>query len=180
MTRSLDLIMVVDVESTCWPQGEKPEGQNSEIIEIGVCPISVKLRKTYQARQILIRPQSTVSKFCTDLTGWTNEDLVDAGSYADAVQILTKDLDTKQHVWASYGDYDRKMFEKESSWNHCTYPFGSRHINVKTLFALRFGLQCEVGMDKALHIAGLELKGQHHKGIDDAKNIAQLLIETLA
>jgi inhibitor of KinA sporulation pathway (predicted exonuclease) len=36
MARRLDQILVVDVESTCW-EGEPPDGQEPEIIEIGLC-----------------------------------------------------------------------------------------------------------------------------------------------
>ena len=41
MARSLDVILVVDVESACW-EAEPPEGQVSEIIEIGLCTVDVK------------------------------------------------------------------------------------------------------------------------------------------
>lgn len=40
MARKLDQILVIDVESTCW-DGPTPDGQSSEIIEIGVCTVDV-------------------------------------------------------------------------------------------------------------------------------------------
>ncbi len=39
--RKLDQIVVVDIESTCW-KGEPPSGQESEIVEIGVCLLSIE------------------------------------------------------------------------------------------------------------------------------------------
>lgn len=43
------------------------------------------------------------------------------------------------------------------------------------MFALGLGLTDEVGMDEALRMAGLPLEGTHHRGVDDAWNIAALL-----
>ncbi|MGL5075983.1 MAG: 3'-5' exonuclease, partial [Waterburya sp.] len=37
------------------------------------------------------------------------------------------------------------------------------------------GLSKKYGMAGALKLAGIELIGTHHRGIDDARNIAQLL-----
>jgi inhibitor of KinA sporulation pathway (predicted exonuclease) len=55
------------------------------------------------------------------------------------------------------------------------YPFGSRHINVKTLFAITHRLAEEAEIDKALALLGLELIGTHHRGVDDAYNVARIL-----
>jgi len=54
-------------------------------------------------------------------------------------------------------------------------PFGPRHINVKTLFAIRHRLTQGVGMDKALRRMGLELFETHHRGAEDAHNAARIL-----
>jgi inhibitor of KinA sporulation pathway (predicted exonuclease) len=55
------------------------------------------------------------------------------------------------------------------------YPFGSRHINVKTLFAIKHRLTEEIEMDRVLALLGLELIGTHHRGVDDAYNVARIL-----
>ncbi len=59
------------------------------------------------------------------------------------------------------------------------YPFGPTHLNVKNLFALRRRLDHEVGMDAALRTLGLPLEGTHHRGGDDAWNIAAILTHLL-
>ena len=52
-------------------------------------------------------------------------------------------------------------------------------INVKTLFAITRSLRREVGMSKALQILGMPLEGTHHRGGDDAWNIAGILCDIL-
>jgi inhibitor of KinA sporulation pathway (predicted exonuclease) len=175
----LDQVLVVDVESTCW-EGSPPPGEVSEIIEIGVCPVEVGSGERGERRSILVRPtRSRVSPSCTRLTTLTQADVDGGVSFAEACAVLRKEFRSNNRVWASYGDYDRKMFERQCKAVGVGYPFGPRHLNVKTLFALVHGLPREVGMAEAVRIAGHRLDGTHHRGHDDAYNIAGLLAELL-
>jgi inhibitor of KinA sporulation pathway (predicted exonuclease) len=179
MAKQHDAVVVVDVESTCW-QGGAPEGQASEIIEIGVCLLDVATGERRERERLLVRPErSTVSPFCTALTGLTQAE-VDAGiSFGEACAQLAERFMTRSRIWASYGEYDRQMFEAGSAAAHVPYPFGTRHLNVKALVALVCGLPDEVGMARALRILGLPLEGTHHRGADDAWNIAGILSRLL-
>jgi len=176
---ALDEVLVVDVESTCW-EGSPPPGEVSEIIEIGICPLEVASGARGARRSVLVRPiRSSVSPFCTRLTTLTSSQVADGVSFAEACAVLRKEFRSDRRVWASYGDYDRKMFERQCANSGVGYPFGPRHLNVKTLFALVNVLPREVGMAEALRIAGHRLDGTHHRGHDDAYNIAGLLVGLL-
>jgi len=48
------------------------------------------------------------------------------------------------------------------------------HINVKNMLALIQNWETEVGM-ATLDKLGLPLEGTHHRGVDDAWNIAKIL-----
>ena len=179
MARSVDVILVVDLESTCW-DGDPPPGQSSDIIEIGLCPVDVKTLTRLEKRSILVKPvNSEISSFCTDLTTLTPEMLSDAGSLADAVRILKKDYDSKDRLWASWGDYDRRQFERVCQDENVGYPFGPSHLNVKSLFAAAVGAGHEMGLDGAFKHLGLTMEGTHHRGHDDAWNIADILCRLL-
>jgi len=56
-----------------------------------------------------------------------------------------------------------------------SYPFSPSHINIKTLFALKMKLSHELGMADALEMLSIPLEGVHHRGVDDARNIAKIL-----
>ena len=89
MARSLNVILVVDVESTCW-EGTPPPGQASVIIEIGLCPVDLKTLTRIEKRSLLVKPvQSELSGFCTELTP---EMFTNAGSLAEAVRTLKKEF----------------------------------------------------------------------------------------
>ncbi|WP_086820914.1 3'-5' exonuclease [Allokutzneria sp. NRRL B-24872] len=173
--RSLARVLVVDVEATCWA-GAPPPGQVNEIIEIGLCVLDTATLERGERRAILVRPEhSEVSAFCTELTTLTADDVASGLSFVDACAVLREEYGAQGLVWASYGDYDRKQFHRQCESTGAKYPFGPRHINVKTLFALAHNLKSEVGMDRAIGLAGLALEGTHHRGVDDAWNIAALL-----
>ncbi len=179
MAKRLDLILVIDLESTCW-KGAPPPGQVNEIIEIGICPVDVGRLERLEKRSILVKPErSEISAFCTELTTLTQEIFSDAGTFSNAVRILKKEYRSKERLWASWGDYDRRQFERNCQEYHVTYPFGRSHLNVKTLFAVAFGLHHELGIDRAYEKLGLTMEGTHHRGDDDAWNIAGVLCHVL-
>ena len=179
MARRLDQIVVVDVESTCW-QGAPPPGQESEIIEIGLCTLDVARGERVARDDLLVRPAaSSVSAFCTELTTLTQQQVDGGIPFAEACAALQRLYRSKDRLWASYGDYDRRQFERQCHDRGVAYPFGLGHLNVKTLFAIVYALPREVGMDAALERLGLPLDGTHHRAGDDAWNIALILSSLL-
>lgn len=179
MAKDLDVILVVDVESTCW-ETNPPHGQTSDIIEIGLCPVDVKSLTRLEKRSILVKPaRSAVSDFCTQLTTLTDEMLADASSFAEATDLLRKQYNSRNRLWASWGDYDRRQFERNCEDLGIAYPFGQGHLNLKTLFAVAHGHSREYGMAGALELLDMPLEGTHHRGHDDAWNIAAVLCELL-
>lgn len=178
MSFDLSHVVVVDVESTCWEHGQTPVDERSEIIDIGVALLSMETMACAAGVSILVKPfYSSISAFCTELTGYAPDDF-EHESVTDlyhACQRLKAQYYTHQRVWASWGDYDRIQFHRDCDAKGVRYPFGRRHINVKTLFALHQRLDKEVGMPKAVELLGMQLEGRHHTGRDDAHNIMRVL-----
>ncbi|MBW4493449.1 MAG: exonuclease domain-containing protein [Oscillatoria princeps RMCB-10] len=179
MAKILDKIIVIDVECTCW-EGAPPAGEESEIIEIGICALDVATGQRIERESILVKPErSRLSEFCTQLTTLTQEQVDRGIPFARACSILTQQYLSKERVWASYGDYDRRQFERQCQSRNVSYPFGPTHINVKNLFAITHALPHEAGMAEALELLNLPLEGTHHRGGDDAWNIAGILSQVL-
>lgn len=171
------LLDVVDVEATCWA-GTPPPGAVSEIIEIGVTVVDLGSGVRTAKHRILVRPaRSTVSAFCTELTGLTQDEVDTGVEFAEACRLLAADHAAGMRPWASWGDYDRKQFRNQCAATGTAYPFGSRHTNAKLVFSEAYGLAKRQGMASALQIAGLPLEGRHHSGADDAWNIAALVLD---
>ena len=176
MSKKLDKIVVVDIEATCW-EGKNPEGMENDIIEVGVCLLDVNTGEIEDNRGILVKPErSTISSFCTQLTTITPEMVEQEGvNFQEALRILKKEYESQSRCWASFGAYDMKQFQRQCAALGRGYPFGPSHINVKTTFALKKKLGHEQGMAGALEILNIPFEGTHHRGVDDAKNIAKIL-----
>ncbi|MFF5973795.1 exonuclease domain-containing protein [Streptomyces sp. NPDC012769] len=175
------LVNVIDVEATCW-DGQPPPGAVSEIIEIGLTVVDLTARRRVSRHGILVRPaRSEVSAFCTELTGLTPAQVARGVGFAEAGRLLADEHDARRRPWASWGDYDRKQFDAQCRATGTPYPFGRPaergHTNAKAVFTEAYGLRRRPGMAGALKIAGLPLEGRHHRGEDDAWNIAALVLD---
>jgi inhibitor of KinA sporulation pathway (predicted exonuclease) len=181
MAKNLDCVLVIDVESTCW-EGAPPAGQVSEIIEVGLSVLEVKSNEIIEQKGFLIKPTaSEISPFCTQLTTITSEMIENEGiDLEEMVKILKTDYQSRIRLWVSWGDYDRNQFLRNCEFRKLAYPFGTSHLNLKTFFAIKNRLSHEVGMEKALEMLGLNLAGTHHRGVDDAYNIAKIFQKVLS
>jgi inhibitor of KinA sporulation pathway (predicted exonuclease) len=173
--RSRVLVNVIDVESTCWER-QQAQDQISDIIEIGITVLDFETLDILSTESIIIKPKhSTVSKFCTGLTTITQEFVDGHGiTFEEAAEVLKSRYSPKERLFASWGNYDRKQFEKQFALHGIPYVFGPKHLNLKALFAKCYQLKREVGMDSALKLARIPLQGTHHRGGDDSLNIAKL------
>lgn len=168
-------LIIIDLEASCWRKNP-PEGQESEIIEIGICPFEVASATPLQKRSLLVKPiRSRISDFCTKLTTLTQAQ-VDAGmSFAEACHILRMEYQSEYRPWASWGSYDLKMFRAQCIGFDVPYPFSEQHIDLKTVYANLRTKGYRVGMSRAMRNEGVPLQGIHHRGHDDAWNTARLL-----
>jgi len=181
----LDKIVVVDIETTCWPRGEIPKQEDgrdikSEIIEVGICLLDINTGEITMSRGYIIKPENTViSSFCENLTTLKQEDVDKGQSLVSAILNITDIYMTPRRVWSSYGFFDKDHVNRECYEKRIKYPFSQRHLNVKTMFAVKHKLTSEVGMARALDILNLSPVGIHHRGVDDAVNVARILTTIL-
>ncbi len=180
MAARLDRIVVVDIEATCW-EGEPPPGQVREIIEVGVCVLNVGTLERGERVSLLVRPtRSEVSPFCTTLTTLTADQVAAGRPFTETCAEIGKRFSARERCWASWGDFDRKVFAEQCDRESVPYPFGPTHLNVKTLHGLAHSLPHEIGMMAAIAQTSRKHDGTHHRGHDDAWNIAGLLAAILA
>jgi inhibitor of KinA sporulation pathway (predicted exonuclease) len=172
-----DRFLVLDLEATCCDRQTIPSAQ-MEIIEIGAVMLEAEYLTPISEFQTFVKPvlHPVLTEFCQRLTSIT-QDLVDnAPSYHEAIARFKAWLyQYDNFVFGSWGDYDRKQFDRDSRFHQIPYPISSEHINLKKLFTVNQSLQTKYGMSEALKLAGIELLGTHHRGIDDARNIARLM-----
>ncbi|SDC19597.1 Inhibitor of the KinA pathway to sporulation, predicted exonuclease [Cupriavidus sp. YR651] len=172
----LSPILVVDLEATC---DESAAAFDMEIIEIGA--VWVMADGTVLERfQSFARPMAnpTLTRFCSSLTGIGQADVDSAPAFPAVAAALRAFVARHQQTgstWASWGAWDRKQLERDSTRHGISPPIEMPHVNAKRLFAKTRRIGKEVGMAKACELVGLHLEGAHHRALDDALNVARLL-----
>jgi inhibitor of KinA sporulation pathway (predicted exonuclease) len=175
------LCLVIDVEATCWrknpPSGTPIMERQNEIIEIGITPISMPDKEILTSESIIVLPTTTeISEFCTELTSLTPEFVNENGiTFRDAIEYMREKYRTDRNMWASWGKYDDQIFYRQCEREHVNYPFNNNHLNVKSLYCWKYGSPS--GLGRACRRLNIEFEGTAHRGIDDSRNIARILLE---
>ncbi len=175
---AMDLI-VVDLEATCWDTS-RPRN-HMEIIEIGAVRLDAALTIVDEFDSF-VRPvvESKLSQFCTALTTITQAEVDGADMFPTVFARFLDWVGTGPHRLCSWGFFDVGQFRLDCTRFGLVFPeqFESDHLNIKQVFADWKGVR-RCGMTAALDLLGLPLAGTHHRGIDDARNIARIVQQTL-
>jgi inhibitor of KinA sporulation pathway (predicted exonuclease) len=170
-------LLVIDLEATCDDQGRVPKGE-MEVIEIGAVMVRRETLQPISEYQAFVRPirHPELTDFCTKLTSIQQRDVDSALPLPEVIRVLKRWLYGFSDVIASsWGDYDHHQLVQDCRLHGIAYPLPGRHVNLKVLFSAARGATKKFGMAEAMKLAGLPLLGVHHRGIDDARNIAKLL-----
>jgi inhibitor of KinA sporulation pathway (predicted exonuclease) len=165
-------IIIVDLEATC---SENRDIVN-EIIEIGAVKIeNGKITSTFNS---FIRPilNPILTDFCKNLTTINQSDVDNARKFPEVLKDFKAWIGTDDFILMSWGFYDKNQFAKDCNLHRLSSSWIKEHKNIKLLFSDKTGCK-PCGMEKALNILHIPLEGTHHRGIDDAKNIAKIYLK---
>ncbi|MEZ4433887.1 MAG: 3'-5' exonuclease [bacterium] len=173
--------LVIDVEATCDDHGAVPR-EEMEIIEIGAVYVDGRRFTITGEYQTFIRPvrHPTLTPFCTGLTSITQAEVDAAPGFVQAITALRAFIDAhrgrgRPPLFSSWGGYDRNQFKQDAAFHRVELPFGGEHLNLKRAFTEALKSRKNFGMAGALKRLDIPLDGTHHRGIDDARNIAKIL-----
>ena len=169
--------LVIDLEATCCDDNTFPRNE-METIEIGAVMVCRRTLLSVDEFQTFVSPvrNPVLTDFCRDLTGITQSQVETAPPFKTALQNLTNWAESfSGFTFCSWGDYDRTQLISDCKFHGIPFPLGERHINLKAEFASCRGLRKKTGVQGALRTVGLQFIGSHHRGIDDARNIASLV-----
>jgi inhibitor of KinA sporulation pathway (predicted exonuclease) len=169
--------LIVDLEATCSDNGVVPR-QEMEIIEIGALMQSSRTFEIESEFQTFVCPvrHSELTEFCKALTGINQHEVTIAPSFPEALQGLKLWMSPfPDSLFCSWGDYDRNQFLQDCEYHRIAYPFPAGHLNLKAEFSLASGGGKKVGIGQALRQLGMDFEGSHHRGLDDARNIARIV-----
>ncbi|ATD04706.1 hypothetical protein PTE01_25350 [Pseudoalteromonas tetraodonis GFC] len=169
--------LVLDLEATCCDDDSFPTSE-MEMIEIGALMVCGESLKPVGEFNIFIKPvrHPQLTEFCTKLTTIHQSDLDGAPTYKEAIaKFKAWMLQFDNFLWGSWGQYDQNQIWQDCNYHNEPYPIPAPHLNLKKQFSKAQKVRKHQGMAGALQLAGIPLEGRHHRGIDDARNIARLL-----
>ena len=169
--------LIVDLEATCSEDRSVPRDE-MEIIEIGAVLQDARTFEIASEFQTFVRPvrHPGLTDFCTRLTGITQADVAAAPSFGQALEAMIRWAgEFNDILFCSWGDYDRTQFTRDCEFHQVTYPFQSGHLNLKAACAQVLGRKKKLGVTGALQYLGMNFEGRHHRGLDDARNIARIV-----
>ena len=168
--------LVIDLEATCDNLGAVPR-REMEIIEIGAVLVDGEHLQALREFQSFIRPvrHPKLTEFCCELTSIQQEQVDTAPNFRQALKALEEFMGGALPLFCSWGAYDHNQFKQDAEYHRLKLPFGGQHLNLKAAFSEALNTRKRFGMAGALRRIGLPLQGTHHRGIDDARNIANIL-----
>jgi 3'-5' exoribonuclease 1 len=168
--------IIVDLEATCW---EGNRTNRNEIIEIGAVCINEE-KQIISEFSHFVKPivHAQLSDFCTELTSIRQNQLDEASIFPN---VLTQFQDwilsfSDEYLLCSWGFYDQVQFKNDCDLHGLNTDWLQNHISLKHQYAVIRQVR-SMGMKSALKNEAIALDGTHHRGIDDAKNIAKIFLK---
>ncbi len=171
--------IILDLEATCW-KDRNTEKQN-EIIEIGAVKVNTEGKITDEFNDF-VKPKlhPVLSDFCKELTTIEQSDIDSADTYDKVIERFKNWINLSEpYLLCSWGFYDKKQFQQDGELYGLETRWLEQHISLKHQYAKIKQLKRPIGMGGALKMEKLSLDGTHHRGIDDARNIAKIFINNL-
>lgn len=165
--------IILDLEAAC---DDKVKSMMHEIIEIGAVKINEKeeIIDTYdEFVKPIINP--ILSEFCRNLTGIEQSQIDKADNFPEVVEKF-KTWINDDYFLCSWGYYDKKQLINDCKLHNLDSRWAEKHISIKHKYA-KINKCKTCGMMSALKREGIKPAGVHHRGIDDAKNIAKIFIK---
>ena len=171
--------VIIDLEATCWETGQRLD--RMEIIEIGAVLLESSCGPVLRTFAAFVRPVESpvLSDFCRQLTSIQQADVDAAESFPRVLSRLLQWIGPEIYALCSWGAYDLGQLRVDCARHGIALPTPfERHINLKQQYSLWRGVR-PTGMKGALRREGIALEGTHHRGADDAQNIAKLAMRIL-
>ncbi len=170
--------IIYDLEATCWKHPRASFIQ--EIIEIGAVKIN-QYAEVVDTFCEFIKPvhHPTLSPFCKELTSIQQEDVENAREFAEVAETFAEWIgysDRQEYLLCSWGYFDRKALRHDCELNNIDADWTDKHISLKHQYRDIKALRKPMGLKRAVEKEGFTWDGLHHRGIDDAKNLAKLFI----
>ncbi|KAG0724054.1 ERI1 exoribonuclease 3 [Chionoecetes opilio] len=178
--QQFDYFLVLDFEATC---DDKKKMNPQEIIEFPVLKVNAQTYEIEKEFRQFVRPMNhpKLSHFCTELTSIQQEDVDSAKPFSEVFEDFKEWMEQKvgldkECLFVTCGNWDLlTMLPSQCALDNLPVPpYCKRWLNIKRSYAIKKG-EFVKGMMPMLKGLNLQHIGRHHSGLDDCKNIVNIL-----
>lgn len=176
------MLIVFDLEATCWATKEEQASNTSEIIQIGAAKLSLAKGEITDTFECLVRPKHSkeLSDYCTELTGITTDQVRSAEYFEQVYPKFVRFCGSRyKHTLIAWGAYDGKEIENACQAHNLELKHPRHYINASLLFKEKHGLPKKIGLHRAVEHCGFEFEGTQHNALHDALNTAKVFAYTM-
>ena len=172
--------IVFDLEATCWDG--RPAHLVPEIIEIGALRLD-EYGEVMDEFNRFVRPilNPTLSIFCRQLTQIDQREIDRSPAFPEVIDAFQDwaDIFYEDYLLCSWGNFDRRMLVQDCQLHGLEFEWAEEHINLKQQYQEIKKLRKARGLKSAVEREGFTFQGTHHRGIDDARNLARIFVKYL-
>lgn len=171
--------IIFDLECTCWQHD--PPGFVQEIIEIGAVKVN-RYGEVSEKYDKFVKPVvfPVLSAFCKELTSITQENVNRAKTFPHVIETFRDWIDVdEEYLLCSWGNFDKKQLIHNAQYHGLEHTWMQEHINLKDQYKELKRYKNPAGLKKTVEKEGFEFEGIHHRGFDDAYNLAKVFIKYL-
>ena len=164
-------VLIVDLEGTCCDD-DSIRSEDRETIEIGAVVLDLDSKEVTSEFGCFVRPflNPVLTGFCKSLTTISQEDVDSAEPFKEAWLGKFIPWVGERKEFCSWGEYDLHQFQRDCGRSGLWLHF-ERHCNLVRMYGRRAGHR------KAMKVLGIKPSGTHHRGLDDARNIAEIAVK---
>ncbi|EEB15175.1 3' histone mRNA exonuclease, putative [Pediculus humanus corporis] len=179
--------VVIDFEATC----DNKKIDRQEIIEFPAVLVNSKKQKIEDCFRMYCKPRINpkLSQYCMELTGITQEQVDNAETFDKVLShynnwLKKHNLGTKNKRYAvvTDGNWDMSKFlVSQCHYSNVPIPkWGKTWVNLKKTFKNFYQKgENRICLKTMLEMLNMEFIGRPHCGLDDAKNIARILLKMI-
>jgi len=178
-------LVVIDYEATC---SETNENFVHEIIEFPAILVDTQNMAVCNVFQRFCKPtlNPILTEFCTTLTGISQSQVDKAQLFPEVYlefeewMVLNKLGTEHQFAILTDGPWDMARFLKgQTELSELEFPYWAKSwINLRKAYSAFYGVG-RVNLQHMLDDLGMKFEGRPHSGLDDAKNIANIVIRLI-
>lgn len=175
------IYIFVDFEMNRIDDSHKEEQQicKNEIIEIGAVKLDASYKEIDSFKTYVNPTISSIDSRITQLTGITNEMVIDAPKFSEAVTAFIDWCDGADVIYA-WSENDLRQLNKEMKLKGYTYAKTGNVVKIwrdfQKEFARMLGTRRRIALSDAVFYLGEDFQGEEHDALWDARNTSEVFI----